>query len=190
MERVWVSWNIRGLGQSTKRCAIKQALGKVRPEVTLLQETKINENNKKVLEDWARGMELETSPAEGASGGLLIMWKRKSLSVIRVCRNSRFLILLVKLLNNNDICLIANVYGPNEDSERGEFFANLGIQLGQHDGAAIVGGDFNATLNDDERRGDGNHNVADQIFKHFVEQYELIDLPLRNGDFTWNNTRN
>lgn len=128
MDKPWVSWNVRGLGKSSKRYAVKMALSKIKPAVIMIQETKINENNGKVLVDWANGMnfEIESVPADGSMGGLMMLWKIGYFDVVNVVKSQRFLILFVKFPNITEPCLLANVYGPNNDDERANFFADHG----------------------------------------------------------------
>lgn len=86
--------------------------------------------------------------------------------------------------------MIVNVYGPNDESIRGEFFAELRLEITTASDVIVIGGNFNATLNDGERLGANSNLIGDAFFKHFVETYELIDLPLPNEKFTWTSTRN
>lgn len=51
--RVWISWNVRGLGQSLKRGAVKKACSKLKPELILIQETKLNEDKTSELQSSA-----------------------------------------------------------------------------------------------------------------------------------------
>lgn len=45
-------------------------------------------------------------------------------------------------------------------------------------------------MNDGECKGKGSNATGDPIFRTFVDEWSLIDMPLLNGDFTWNSTRN
>lgn len=69
MGRVWISWNVRGLGQARKRYAVKKACSKLKPELILIQETKINGDRESELQSWAESlnMELEAVHAEGVA---------------------------------------------------------------------------------------------------------------------------
>lgn len=189
--KTWVSWNVRGMCQAAKRKIVKQSLGKLKPELILLQETKLDGDREKFLETWANSLNMDFAAvsAVGSAGGLATLWKRNCLTVSRVVQNQRFLLLEVSFGNGAPNCLIVNVYGPNDEGTRGEFFANLGLEISQMQGVVVIGGDFNATLNDGERKGNNSSLVGDLMFKHFVETYELIDLPLLKDEFTWGSTR-
>ena len=67
----YVSWNCRGLGSTLKEEAIKDLIRLVRPEVLLIQETKLEEDALLRASDvfWKKGPGRAVS-ARGASGGL------------------------------------------------------------------------------------------------------------------------
>lgn len=75
MGKVWVTWNVRGLCQATKRKVVKQILGKLKPYLIMLQETKLDHSKEKFIEEWANSinMDLLTIPAEGSAGGLALL---------------------------------------------------------------------------------------------------------------------
>ena len=54
----------------------------------------------------------------------------------------------------------------------------------------LLGGDFNTILNLDEKVG-GVQQItqASKEFKIWCDSHKLIDIPLTNGNFTWNNRR-
>ena len=71
-----VSWNVRGIGSVRKRGVIKENLLKMRPDIVLLQETK-----KEILEEkmvgslWkARNRSWVALSSVGSSGGIVIIW--------------------------------------------------------------------------------------------------------------------
>lgn len=192
MGRVWASWNVRGLGSSTKREATKKVFKKIKPEVCFLQESKLDENRMKLLVSWAKslGMEFDYVPAVGVAGGLVSLWRKSALKVVQTKKNQRYLLLFVQFRNSSGIDVVGNVYGPNNVGDRVAFFNSLGADLRMATGSIILGGDFNAILNDGERSGSEEANsVGDASFKSFVEEFELTDLPLWNGDSTWGSTR-
>lgn len=87
--KTWVSWNVRGLCQASRRLIIKKSLGKLKPEPILLQEKKLDVHREKLLQSWADSLNMEVIavPAEGSAGGLATLWKRNYLTVNRVVRN-------------------------------------------------------------------------------------------------------
>lgn len=192
MGRRWVTWNVRGLGKSTKREVTKLILNRSRPELVMIQESKLGLEREETVNRWARSlnMEYEFVPSEGASGGIITLWKGSGLNLRRVEKHPRFLVTVFQILPEDACCLVINVYEPNDERDRGSFFADLGVVLDAHVGAYIIGGDFNATLNDGERKETGSNPEGDANFKQFVENHTLVDLPMVGGEYTWHSTRN
>ena len=58
------------------------------------------------------------------------------------------------------------------------------------DSLIIIGGDFNTILNMNEKIG-GSLQISQSSkdFKIWCESQNLIDVPLKNGKYTWNNKR-
>lgn len=55
MSSLWLTWNVRGLGGSTKREAVKKIVLLWKTELLLLQETKLNEQLRRIIESWTPG---------------------------------------------------------------------------------------------------------------------------------------
>ncbi|KAK8574739.1 hypothetical protein V6N12_062423 [Hibiscus sabdariffa] len=53
----------------------------------------------------------------------------------------------------------------------------------------FVGGDFNSFLNVEESSGCMVNITVMGIFKQFVQEVELVDLPMQGGSFTWSSNR-
>lgn len=98
-----------------------------------------------------------------------------------------FLIITVLLKFKGFICAIGNIYGPHTVAERMVFFGELGEILSNWTGCYFLGGDFNATLNMEDRSGGGGG--MEPSFSNFVNEKNLIDLPLQNSEFTWFSAR-
>lgn len=54
MGRVWVTWNVRGLGRSSKWREVKKILDRERPKIICLRDTKLNDGRESILEEWVR----------------------------------------------------------------------------------------------------------------------------------------
>lgn len=168
------------------------ALRKARPEVILIQESKLDVTRRKTIRSEAKSLDMDFDfvVADGAASGLVSLWKRSTFEVVQVRKNQRFLLLFVKFDNSTVLNVVGNVYGPNNEGDILSFFLELGAELQAVTGRVILGGDFNAILNDGERQGGGVNNLGDANFKGFLENWKLVDLPLRNRAFTWHSTRN
>lgn len=162
---------------------------KAHPELVLIQETKLDDQKEKIAKTFARALNLECEwiPAVGAAGGLLTMWKASVMNVLQVIKGDRYLLIHFRIHQNND-CLIGNIYGPNLEGDRARFFTELGLILGSWNCSVVLGGDFNATLNAEDRN--GRLGGTETAFANFLAERNLIDSPLHNSNFTWYGGRN
>lgn len=60
----------------------------------------------------------------------------------------------------------------------------------RHGGLVCLGGDFNVVLLGSERSSRGVLDAGDLSFQQFVQDSNLLDLPLTNGEYTWFSSRN
>ena len=71
----YVSWNCRGLGSNLKEEALKDIVRLYKPEVLLIQETKLEDvfllQASKVF--WKKG-QVKAVSSRGASGGIATFW--------------------------------------------------------------------------------------------------------------------
>ncbi|XP_057437244.1 uncharacterized protein LOC130729486 [Lotus japonicus] len=111
------------------------------------------------------------------------MWKASAFSLIRTFKRDRYVFIVAR-----DVVLIGNIYGPSIEGEREIFFVELGTFLSNWQEGYVLGGDFNATLNAEDRS--GGLGGLELSFGSFVNECRLIDLPLQNSEFTWFSPRN
>ncbi|XP_057450425.1 uncharacterized protein LOC130742258 [Lotus japonicus] len=190
MSGTWVTWNVRGLGRAEKRKSVRLALERVRPELVLLQETKLNDDREGSFRGWLNaGMEVVCVPAVHSPGGLATLWRRDIFNNERVIKGNGFLFVQLRIQSSGEVLFVGNVYGPQDVTGRVRMFEELGREVEGMEGRIVVGGDYNAILNDGERQGVAVDTRGEGAFKDFVLSNFLIDLPMQNGDFTWGSTR-
>ncbi|XP_019427226.1 PREDICTED: uncharacterized protein LOC109335545 [Lupinus angustifolius] len=81
-----------------------------------------------------------------------------------------------------------NVYGPCDLVGKRLFWEEAKNDfLGRYAEMWCMAGDFNSILNRDERRGSSSSLVSSDCveFSQFIEDLELLDLPLVGSKFTW-----
>ncbi|XP_057426244.1 uncharacterized protein LOC130719649 [Lotus japonicus] len=178
------------VGRGEKRRAMKDLLRKAQPKIILLQETKLDLTSERIIRNFAESLQLEVtfSPATGSAGGLMTLWKPSVFSVEEMIQEDKFIYIFGKMKNNGSSCGIGNVYGPNLAEERENFFTWLGATINNIMGCCILGGDFNVTLNLQDRS--GGNGGAELPFSEFMENQNLIDLPFHNSEYAWYSSRN
>ncbi|KAK8715577.1 hypothetical protein V6N13_042908 [Hibiscus sabdariffa] len=71
-----LSWNVRGLGSSVKRSAIRKVLRQQRIKMVFLVETKLEVVSEVVVKSlwWIDSYSFLVSASEGLLGGIIIIW--------------------------------------------------------------------------------------------------------------------
>ncbi|MFQ6659288.1 hypothetical protein Gotur_028236 [Gossypium turneri] len=159
----FLCWNCRGLGNPAKIRELKQLLVANNPDLIFLSETKI--------------------------GGLALMW-RDGMNVSIQNYFKHHIDSMVKLENNKTI-RVTGFYGhaiPKHRSSSWDILRRVGESVREE---WVVGGDFNAILNNAEKEG-GRRGVRAQMneFKDVMDEMALVDIKPDSGWFTWVNNRN
>ncbi|KAK9902279.1 hypothetical protein M0R45_001786 [Rubus argutus] len=117
-----ISWNVKGLGSRSKRRVLKEKLVSSKADIVILQETKKEVIQRKLIGSiWGiRSSDWVSIPSNGRSGGILIMWKTKSVSVVEAVVGIFSISIKIKGMNELD-WWISRVYGPNKVTERDDF---------------------------------------------------------------------
>jgi exonuclease III len=130
-------------------------------------------------------------PADGRSGGILSIWCKSNSSLIFSFIGEGFVGVCIEWGPQKTICIIVNVYSKCDIASKRNLWANLiNCKRGLGDGRWCVVGDFNAVCKMEERVGVNlgeNRNVSTEVieFHKFLEDLELVDLPLLGRRFTW-----
>ncbi|XP_028110763.1 uncharacterized protein LOC114309252 [Camellia sinensis] len=184
-----LSWNVRGLGKSVKRRRVKLLLKDRKIDFVFFQETKKSE----VTPDFVKSlwpvdeMEFMAVDSEGRAGGLLCIWKPTVFKLSQCCSTRHCIVLSGTLLPFFN-CVLVNVHAPNEVNERSRFWNVLyGLRPSFYNPWCLVG-DFNEIRNLGERRGCSRRDRGMKEFNLFIENMELLDLPMLGRQFTWCNS--
>ncbi|XP_058742235.1 uncharacterized protein LOC131614691 [Vicia villosa] len=185
-----VSYNIKGGGSRLKRKSIGHLIQQEDVDVCFIQESKLRELEIGVVKE-LRGSDLvewSSSDAVGASGGILILWKKDLFIPLFSFRGLGFLGLCVSLKGKRTFFI--NGYAPCELSARRRSWSHLlDIKKNCPESNWCVGGDFNSISHVEERRGLSNRNSIDiNSFKSFLEDLDLVDPPVVGGKFSWQNS--
>ncbi|TYG80510.1 hypothetical protein ES288_D02G221900v1 [Gossypium darwinii] len=184
----FMCWNCRGLGNLAKIRELKQLLVANNPDLIFLSETKMSANEFQRVQNKCRWQNGLTVNSEGRSGGLALMW-RDGMNVSIQNYSKHHIDSMVKLDNNKTI-RVTGFYGhanPNHRSSSWDILRRVGESVREE---WVVGGDFNAILNDAEKEG-GRKRVRGQMneFKDVMDDMALVDIKPDSGWFTWVNNR-
>ncbi|KAE8704998.1 hypothetical protein F3Y22_tig00110430pilonHSYRG00099 [Hibiscus syriacus] len=83
------------------------------------------------------------------------------------------------------ICSIVNVYAPCEVSEQIPLWNAIVEARRKNNNKWFMAGDFNAIRNLSERSGCSYKQTQIAAFNDFIEEYNLVDMPLSWRKFTW-----
>ena len=85
--------------------------------------------------------------------------------------------------------ILINVYGPTGNLEKKIVWDEIIQFMHEYQDCLIfLGGDFNTILNMNAKIG-GSLQIpqSSKYFKIWCDYQNLIDIPLKNGKYTWNN---
>ncbi|CAK8542268.1 unnamed protein product [Lathyrus sativus] len=131
-------------------------------------------------------VEWSESGACGASGGIIILWRKGILNINFSFRGVRF-VDINAAWKGQDIFFV-NVYSYCLSALKRRYWGDLvAIKSRLNKGSWIVGGDFNAVSRNNERIGasTGGRRSEIQNLCKFIEDLDCINVPCIGGIFTW-----
>ncbi|OMO71257.1 reverse transcriptase [Corchorus capsularis] len=157
-------------------------VGKEVLEMVFIQESKLSRDSKTLIKlVWGKGGCSGDMNSEGASSGLVTVWKddffEKEFAIMR----SRFIVVVGVLKSNGVRVGFGNFYAPNDDAERVLFFHEVKQVIGGYNIPWVLGGYFNVVRCPDEKIGVVYNQGAMRCSVEFAEDLALIDLPLMGG---------
>ena len=182
-----LSWNVRGVNESTKRKVIKLIIRKQKVDLFYIQETKIQAMTDRVVRSLGSGRFLDWKALNscGSAGGILICWDKRALDLLEWEEGQFSLSCRFRIVENGVIWAFTGVYGPFTRFERECLWEEVGAIRGIWEGPWCLGGDFNITLAQCERSKQGRITSAMRRFAEVVDELGLVDLQLHGGAFTW-----
>ncbi len=176
-----ISLNTRGLRDNLKRKALFLFIKEQKSDFCFLQESHSTINDIKFWKNqW--GNDLWFSHETERSAGVTSLKNKFEGTVLHSENdsNGRFLILIVKLDDN--IVLLANIYGYNTKTDNDFLFDTLGSRflawLSKYPNMQfVVGGDFNVTVDDSiDRWPPKNSTNSLPNIVLFMQKFQLIDI--------------
>ncbi|KAL4384039.1 hypothetical protein GQ457_15G021620 [Hibiscus cannabinus] len=130
-------------------------------------------------------VDFRISPAEGRSGGLLVLWDKKKFTISSIICERRFIALRGKWINLDMEASMVNVYAPNTEGDQLLCWEELISLRREWNSGWIVGGDFNTVTSRSERSGCKFPSKGMSEFVNFITDCGLVDLPLVGKKVTW-----
>ncbi|KAF3787062.1 hypothetical protein EJ110_NYTH23364 [Nymphaea thermarum] len=128
-------------------------------------------------------------PACGAAGGILLAWSPPLTgAVVHVGRY--FISASLSGFWPNGPVLVTAVYGPCVGALRGQLWAELHQVRQLAASPWLLAGDFNCLLSPADSSSPITSGPSMSVFRSFVDEFGLFDVPSTNGTFTWSNNRN
>ncbi|KAI0488448.1 hypothetical protein KFK09_028279 [Dendrobium nobile] len=183
-------WNCRGARKREAALYLKEMVREHDVCFIGLLETKMTNIGRREVDylienDW----EFFHVPAAGLSGGVLVLWDKKSVSFVVKDTSSQVIIgdLLVPSLGS---WKIATVYGSQCCKERENLWRQLEEGM-KNPNPSIIDGDFNCILNKEEKRGGQRFLFfkGPRDMKQFMTNSDFHDVRSIGPWFTWCNNK-
>jgi len=117
--------------------------------------------------------------ANGASGGILLMWDRRVVEKVEECIGRYIVACSLRNTGDNVVWAFGGVYGPNDDREMRDLWAELAGLMSWWEMPWCIGGDFNVFRFPSERSSGTGFSTAMEEFSDFIFMHNLVDLPLK-----------
>ncbi|WJX24304.1 hypothetical protein P8452_13427 [Trifolium repens] len=127
-------------------------------------------------------------PAVGNSGGILSIWNKVKAYLVFTFIGEGFVGVCLDLVTDNRRCFGVNVYAKCNIRNKRRMWGEIHMsKMGFGEGLWCVCGDFNSVRDVSKRRGlwSGDYSSEMVAFNAFMNNLEMIDMPLIGRIFTW-----
>lgn len=184
-------WNVRGLGMRSRRDHLRSVVADANASIVCIQETKLAAISSFLVSETlgTRFASFAYLPSVGASGGILVACKGPEVCCT-VMNSGRFSVTVnIAVEATNEQWVLTTVYGPQPDTDKIKFLAELRSIHALLTGPWIIVGDFNLLLHASDKN---NVNINQRNlgrFRRFVVDLQLKDIFLHGRRYTWSNER-
>jgi len=186
---ITLSWNCRGLAQSSTVRSLRAIIRKHNPDVIFLTETKTASHLASPILNQLGFVNMLQAPPCGSKGGLLLAWKN-DINFVSVCVSSNIISVWYYSVDPTVKCLFSFVYGPPYKKTDLEFWMALADFGNTYSVPWICMGDFNTISSSDDKLGGRpfDHFSFNPI-NEFMDSFGMVDLGFSGNPFTWSNHR-
>lgn len=183
------TWNVRGLGEPNKCTDVRANIEAMQPSFLALQETKLDGPPPAKMNSFLPPSlrTFLTIDSVGASGGICSAWNGRVFTLSNHTATAHALSVDLTLSHDNSVVRITNVYAPCDHAAKEAFLVELSGHAPPCSTPWSILGDFNLIRSPDDRNNDNFSRVEALWFNDFINDLALIDLPLRDRQFTWSN---
>lgn len=179
------------MGSSSKLKAIKDLINQEQPDILLVQETKTTEKDFTLQTQRFKNYTGISKGSDGASGGIGTLWNKNKWEIINSQLCNWWVRSDLKNKNSQEVYFIYNIYAPNHYRDKTSCWNSLEADLSSiHSSRIILGGDMNLIRQVEEKYGGNFHaDPSRDKLETITQLFNLIDIPLSNGKYTWTNKR-
>jgi len=149
---ITLSWNCRGLAQSSTVRSLRAIIRKHNPDVIFLTETKTTSHLASPILNQLGFVHMLQAPPSGSKGGLPLAWKN-DINFVSVCVSSNIISVWYYSVDPTVKCLFSFVYGPPYKKTDLEFWMALADFGNTYYVPWICMGDFNTISSSDDQFG-------------------------------------
>jgi hypothetical protein len=186
---LFMSWNVRGLGDDDKCGVVRDNISDARPSVVCIQESKLAHldapKSRSFLPSYISDFSIV--PADGSRGGIVTAWDTNILSLTSSTAKTFSLTTSLKSTSSDLSFTITNVYAPSDHSLADAFVAEMLSLLVDISGLWLILGDFNLIRHPSEKNNDNFNPALANSFNAMINSLAILELPLLDRRFTWSN---
>jgi exonuclease III len=186
---VFVSWNVRGLGDDGKCTIVRDHMITANPSVLCVQETKLAS----LSEGKARSFlpptlsQFSNADADGSRGGMLTAFNPRLLNLTSSDARRFSLTTSFESTSSDVAFTVTNIYAPSDHDLTQDFVTEMISLSNVVYGPWLILGDFNLIrVPADKNNNNFNRALAD-AFNAMIHAMALFELPLLDRLYTWTN---
>ena len=183
-----ISVNVRGLNTDEKRIKLYSWLNDINIDIAFLQETHYCVKNKVKINSRWFGKSIHCYTDSSYSRGVSVLFKKDlPIEILDIHRSIDGRKILVNVKLNDNIFSLVNVYAPNNESNRLDFFKKLKLFISHHcrdENNVIIAGDFNCKI---AERNDKSSCKLNDIVNCFELRDIWVDKHKEFNGYTWCN---
>lgn len=93
-------------------------------------------------------------------------------------------------VSDNFVWIFTSVYGATDPKDYAKFWQEIQDVRLLMEGPWLLGGDWNTVLYQSERNKAGGCLTNRRNFRRFMNENNLVDIPMAGGSYTWKNSQN